>query len=190
MTAINDWEHWEAAWRAERLSPAALDDLLSRTRRARAGVVLMRLLSFTVVVAALGVVGAALWHAANQFEAALGLVVAFGITVVWWLNRSNDRSAAQGVGAPPDEYFNARRALCLRRVRFAQLSWLVVALDLVFLVPWWKGGVAVHGLGFSRLLLTVWGPLAGMLAFVWWTSRVRRQALAELERLPTSPLDS
>ena len=189
MTTLNDWEQWEATWRAERLSSSALDDLLARTRRARRGVAFVRLLSLSVVVAALGVVGAALWHAGNQFEAALGLVVAGGIAGVWWFNRTNDRRAVAGVGATPDDYIAARRALCVRQARFAHLTWLVVALDLVFLLPWWKGGVAIHGFGLTRLLLTVWGPLAGMLAIVLWTVQVRRGALTELDDLtrPAAP---
>jgi hypothetical protein len=77
--------------------------------------------------------------------------------------------------------------LCVRQVRFAQLTWIVTALDLAFLVPWWIGGIEVHGGGFHAIqLLTMWGPLALMGALVWWTIRLRRHARAELARLASA----
>jgi hypothetical protein len=64
----------------------------------------------------------------------------------------------------------------------------VVALDLVFLVPWWIGGVRVHGSGFHVVqILTIWGPLGMMALFVTWTVRLRRRARAELAGLAREP---
>ena len=61
-------------------------------------------------------------------------------------------------------------ALCRRRLRFARLGWIVTALDLLFLIPWWIGGLAVHGAGLHAMqLLTMWLPLALMAGFVAWT---------------------
>jgi len=137
-----------------------------------------------VAIVALGIVGAALRHAANVFEAALGLVVAVGIAAVWLLDAINRGSAAEKVEAPADEYRATRRALCIRQVRFARLGWVVVSLDLAFLFPWWIGGIPVHGAGFHvRQILTMWLPLALMAAFVLWTIALRNRARAELRRI-------
>ncbi len=190
MTAPRaDWERWEEGWRANRASAAELDALIEQTKRARRGVWLMQLLSITLAFVSLAVVGAALRHAGNAFEKTLGVVVSAGIVGVWLLGVANQRRAAEKVEAPTDEYRAMRRTLCHRRERFAQLGWIVVGLDLAFLVPWWIGGFAVHGGGFHPWqILTIWGPLAIMAGFVAWTIALRRDARAELERMANKGL--
>ena len=184
MTATGDWEQWEARWRTARTSPEQLEAMIARARRARQSVVLVHGLSAAMAVGAIAVVGAALRHAGNAFEIALGLVVALGIAAVWLADVANRRRAGENLDAPEDEYRAARRALCVRQDRFARLSWIVIALDLAFLVPWWIGGVAVHGAGFHLAqILTIWGPLALMAAFVSWTIALRKRARAELRGL-------
>jgi len=185
MMTRGDWLEWEQLWRSDRTSAERLDELIARTRRARRGLWFLRLLPTAVAVMALVVVAAALRHAGNPFEMALGVMVGIGIVAVWMMDLANQRRAAAKVEAPADEYVAMRRALCVRQVRFTQLAWIVTTLDLVFLVPWWRGGFAVHGAGFHPMqLVTMWGPLALMSAFAWWTMRLRRRARAELERLP------
>ena len=184
MTATSEWEHWEARWRTARTSAEQLEAMIARTRRARRSVVLVHGLSAAMAICAIAVVGAALRHAGNGFETSLGLVVALGIAAVWLADVVNRRHAVEHLAAPEDEYRAARRALCVRQDRFARLSWIVIALDLAFLVPWWIGGVTVHGAGFHLAqILTIWGPLALMAAFVGWTIVLRRRARAELRRL-------
>ena len=184
MTAASEWERWEARWRTARTSAQQLEALIARTRRARRSVVLVHGLSAAMAVGAIAVVAAALRHAGNAFEISLGLVVALGIAAVWLGDVGNRRHAAEGLDAPEDEYRAARRALCVRQDRFARLSWIVIALDLAFLVPWWIGGVTVHGAGFHLAqILTIWGPLALMAAFVSWTIVLRTRARSELRRL-------
>jgi len=156
--------------------------MLERTARARRAILLLRLVSLGLAVFALGVIGAALRHAGNAFEAGLGLVVAIGIAAAWLVDARHQQHAHLGVAAPPREYLEIRRTLARRRVAFAHLGWIVAALDLAFLVPWWLGGLRVHGLGLTQLP-TLWLPLAVILAFAIWLGRVRTRARAELEAL-------
>lgn len=180
----NDWPEWEEIWRADHTSATRLKELVERTRRARRGLVVMRLLPTALALVALVVVALALGHAGNVFEITLGVIVAIGIATVWNMDRTNHRQAAEKVDAPFEEYVATRRELCVRRIAFAQLAWIVTALDLVFLVPWWIGGLKVHGAGFhATQVLTIWGPLALMTGVVWWTARLRRRARSELTLL-------
>lgn len=184
MKPAGEWLEWEQLWQADRTSPERLEELIVRTRRARRSLRLMPHLSTALAVVALAVVGAALRHAGNVFEISLGIMVAVGVVVVWTIDRINQRQAVAKVEAPAEEYVATRRALCVRQDRFARLAWIVTALDLAFLIPWWIGGISMHGAGFHLAqVLTVWGPLALMGAFVWWTIGLRRRARAELERL-------
>ena len=187
MTAPREWERWEATWRMERASSVELEQMIARTNHARRALAVVRVLSTAIASTALAIVGAALRHAANPFEAALGLVVAVGIGAVWLADSVIRRDARTGVEAAGNEYRAARRALCARQIRVARLGWAVVALDLTFLIPWWIGGVAVHGSGFHLVqLLTIWTPLSIMLGFVGWTIALNRRARAELTGLATS----
>jgi hypothetical protein len=185
----SDWEQWQGSWRSEQIGLTEVDALIAKTRRARAAVTVTRVLSGTVTVIALLVVAAALYHAANAIELSLGVIVAVGIIATWAVDASNHARALESVEAGPEEYAAVRRGLCARRIRFVYLSWIVVALDIVFLVPWWIGGFAIHGAGFHwDQILTMWGPLALMVWFVVWASRVRARSVAELRRLPGSGL--
>jgi hypothetical protein len=184
MMATDEWAEWEQHWRGARTSPADLDVMIARTRRARRGLWLMRRLSTVLALVALAVVGAALRHAANGVEATLGIVVSIGIVAVWIADGVNQRSAADRVEAPEEEYRAVRRALCIRQMRFATLGWIVAALDIVFLVPWWIGGFTVHGVGFHMTqLISLWGPLALIVGFLSWVTTLRRRARVELARV-------
>jgi hypothetical protein len=184
MMSTSGWSEWEELWRADRTSPARLEEFIERTRRARRSLRIMRILPALLALVALAVVAAALRHAGNAFEITLGVVVGIGIVGVWLMDFGNTRRAAEKVEAPAEEYLAMRRALCARRLRFASLAMIVTALDLAFLIPWWIGGFRIHGAGFHVMqLLTLWGPLALMLAFVGCTVRLRRRARAELVRL-------
>jgi hypothetical protein len=179
-----DWEQWQGSWQAEQIKAEVLDVLIDRTRRARTAVAVTRVFSGAVAVIALLVVGAALYHAANGLEIALGTVVALGIIATWAADSSNHARGLESVESGPEEYAAVRRALCARRIRFVYLAWIVVALDIVFLVPWWIGGFAVHGYGFHwDQIATMWGPLVLMGWFVVWAGRVRGRSVAELRRL-------
>lgn len=187
MMTRGEWVEWERLWQSDRASGEHIEALIERTRRARRSLRLLRLLSTAIAVVALAIVAAALRHAGNPFEVTLGVVVGIGIVAVWMMDAANQRHATANVEAPADEYVAMRRVLCARQVRFAELGWIVTALDLAFLIPWWIGGFKVHGGGFHAMqLLTMWGPLTLMGAFVWWTIRLRRRARAELARLVRS----
>ena len=188
MKPESEWVAWEQLWRSDRIPPARLAELIEQTKRARRTLFLVRLLPTAVAMFALAIVAAALRHAGNAFELALGIVVAIGIAAVWSMNLANQRQARDNVETPADEYIAARRAVCVGQIRFARLAWIVTALDLLFLIPWWIGGFAVHGAGFHAMqLITLWGPLAIMIAFVLATVRLRRRASAELAALGAGP---
>ena len=143
-----------------------------------------RALSGVVAAFALVIVAAALRHAGNPLERTLGVIVGMGIVGAWLFDASNRRRVLDKVESGPEEYAAARRELCTRRIRFAYMGWIVVALDFVFLVPWWIGGVKVHGGGLSWMQVqSIWGPIATMIAFVAWTIKVRTGARMELDRL-------
>ncbi|HEV8411059.1 MAG TPA: hypothetical protein VGQ30_11140 [Gemmatimonadaceae bacterium] len=184
MINTNEWSAWEESWRAARTSSEEIEELIARTGRARRSIVLMRVVSGGLAVVSLAIVGAALRHAGNPFEASLGLIVGLGVAAVWLFDARIQLRAAESVAAPQEEYFATRRRLCIRRLRFVRLGWIVVALDLAFLIPWWIGGLRVHGSAFNAgQLLTIWTPVAAMAVFLAWTVTVRSRARAELARL-------
>jgi hypothetical protein len=186
-----DWDRWGEAWRAERVAAEDIPLLIARTARARRALAGMRVLSLAITMLALAGVAAALYHAASVRELVLGFAVAIGICVAWMVDASNQRGIHAGAEAPPDEYLALRRALCVRRMRFARLVWLVAALDLVFLFPWWAGGMRYHGFGFRFVHLTsLWAPLALIIGTVTAAARIRSAAASELRSIEREEDDS
>jgi hypothetical protein len=61
-------------------------------------------------------------------------------------------------------------------------GWLVLTLELVFLLTWWAGGIDVHRaqLAAPIAIASLWIPLVAMVVFVAWTMRLRARASAEL----------
>ena len=184
MNPANDWQRWEAAWRAARAAPAELDAMIARARSARRTIGALRVLSAALALASLAAVGLALHHAGNALETALGLAVGIGIAALWLADALQRDRAADGLTAAPAEYRAIRLALCRRQIRFARLAWSVIALELVFLVPWWIGGIKVHGMGFSLLRIeALWAPLAAMTLCAAWTLRLHARARMEIQAL-------
>ena len=179
-----DWDRWSDAWRVERVAETELASLIERTTRARRAIVGVRVLSLAITVLALAAVAAALYHAASVLEVALGVAVAIGIGGAWIIDNGNQRDVHEHADQPPAQYLVLRRALCRRRIRFARLVWIVAALDLVFLFPWWAGGMRYHGFGFHLVHLTsLWGPLALIVGAGIAAARIRARAVSELRSI-------
>ena len=184
MIARDEWDDWGARWRADRQPAMQLDEVLGGVARARRSLLLTRALSLAIAVSALGVIAVALRHAGNPVEATLGLVVGAAIAAAWFADAANRRRSIASDYAAATDHPQFRREVCLRQLRFVRLGWTIVVLDLVFLVPWWIGGLRVHGFGFHvAQIASMWLPVAVMTTFVLWTRRTRRRARAELEAL-------
>jgi hypothetical protein len=180
----NDWDRWSDQWRADRTTDSDVAVLVRRTMRARRAIVGMRILSLAVTGLSLLAVAGALYHAANLFERVLGLVVAAGICGAWAIDDANQRGAHAHAEATPQEYLRIRRMLSERRIRFARLVWILAALDLVFLLPWWIGGFKFHGFGFNLMqVASLWAPLAIIIASAMAASRIRTAARLELRSI-------
>jgi len=135
--------------------------------------------------AAILVTAAALRHAGNRLEAGLGLVVGVGIAALW-LQRIRLRAREHAaVAASSPKHLAALTRVRLQQIRLAHFIWIVLALELVFLTPWWVIGNRVHHRTFTDLgsWLSVWLPIAGIVALFVWSWRLRRRARAELEAI-------
>src|SRR5205823_3817529 len=143
-TAPGDWAQWQADWqRAGHLADAA-QDASRQIARARRGLLVARLVESAVAGAAILITAAALRHAGNPFEAALGLVVGVGIGVLWIRRiRLRDREDAGVAGSSPG-HLAVLESVRRQEVRLAHFIWIVLPLELAFLTPWWVIGSRVH----------------------------------------------
>lgn len=179
MTDAEDsWSELRSAWKSGtpddgvRVARAAVSRAMRRSLVARTG----------LVVFAVAITGGALVHAANPLEAALGLITGVAIAAAWWVSATTDRRTQAVLAEPAEDYRELRAEILRAQIRFFRFVWLVLALQLVFLVPWWIGGISAHrgeGLFGSLMLVAFWLPLAGMVMLFGWT--VRRSQLAARE---------
>ena len=183
--APRDWEQWQADWQRAGLAATSAQDASRQIAKARRGLVVTGFIESAVAGAAILVTAAALRHAGNRLEAALGLVVGIGIAALW-VQRIRLRAIEDaGVAGSSPEHLTVLTSVRGRQVRLAHFIWIVLLLELVFLTPWWVIGSRVHHRTFTDIgsWETVWLPIAGMVALFVWSWRLRRRARAELEAI-------
>ena len=180
-----DWERWEALWRRGGSAGAVIQDAPRQIARGRRRLLVARLVESAVAGAAILITAAALRHAGNPFEAALGLVVGVGIGFLWIQRiRVREREDA-GVAATSPEHLAVLERVRRQEVRLARFIWIVLPLELAFLTPWWVLGSRVHHRTFTdpSSWLTVWLPIVGMVTLFGWSMRVWRRARGELRAI-------
>ena len=74
---------WTDIWQRTTESPAATREVSRRLARARLENVVVRIVEGAVAVIAVALVALALMHAANAFEAGLGVFVGVAIVAIW-----------------------------------------------------------------------------------------------------------
>jgi hypothetical protein len=185
---------WKDVWQRTTDSPAASREVSRRLARARRESIVVRIIEGAVAISALGLVALALVHAANALEAALGLFVGLAISAIW-IQRGRIRlNEQEGDVASTVEYLGLLRRARHQRKRLAEFVWIVVILDLVFLIPWWIIGSRFHhrGLTDAATWFSMWLPILGFMALCLWALRVWRSArreVGEVDRLYASYRD-
>ncbi len=177
-----DWERWQVEWQRSADVEAVAREAPQHIARGRGELLVARLIESAVAGAASLITAAALRHAGNPFEAGLGLLVGSCITALW-IQRIRLREQEDGaVAASSAQHLATLGRVRLQEIRLAHFIWIVLPLELAFLTPWWVIGSRVHHRSLTDLgsWITVWGPLAGMVALFVWSWRLRRRARAEL----------
>jgi hypothetical protein len=193
-TMRDDWEDWRTLWRAERENAAQLAVALERTRRARRMRIAVH--ASRIGLAGIAVVGIvmALRHAGSPLEIALGFTAGGAIIVYTLAQIIVLRRERRVLAAPSDEYVATLSEIRRQQLRFVRFAWGVLFLELVFLIPWWVGGVPVHTHQPSARIVIIgfWLPVTAILGFVIWSTRCRGAVIAEINRLDAlrSRLDS
>ena len=185
MMVPDDWQQWREVWKEGRATAPALDHPVERARRAQRTLAVTGAAEIALVIVALAGLGAALRHAADPVEMALGLSVAAAVVVAWIVHIAARRREASVASAVPSEYVAVMRQLRRRQLRFVRFAWVVLALELVFLTWWWARGLPVHRseLGSSIAIVSLWIPILAVAGLLAWTVRLYRQATHELRQL-------
>jgi hypothetical protein len=181
----DEWERWRQDWQA---GGATLDarQLPARLRRERRRMLVATGAEGALVLAACGGIAAALVHTPHGLDAWWGLAVMVMLAGSWaiasWQRR---RGEDPSLTDATEDFVALSRRRCRRQLRAVRFAWLLAALGLGFLVPWWIGGYRVHGLrpGSALTVLAGWLPAAAILGLFAGTLYLRRRLRAELEQL-------
>lgn len=178
-----DWERWQEEWKRGGSAQATVTAGLRQTAKARRGLFTSWLIESAIGAASLLLVIVALGHAGNPFEAGLGLAVGLGIGIVWVQRILLRRREHASETAASDDYLVAIRNLRSRQMRLAQFIWIVLGLELVFLIPWWVIGSRFHSRRLTDFgsVLSMWVPIVGFIALFVWSVRLRRKADLEMK---------
>jgi hypothetical protein len=184
-TGDGNWDVLRAEWQhgADSASIVASADrqMIRALRRAR----IAQLVEGITVIVAVALVALALLHAANALHAALGIVVVAGIGGAWIWRRDLARQEQRALEQNTTESSRMRRIIRDSQARSALFIWLTIALDLVFLIPWWIRSARVHARRLTdvQTFEVMWLPLLGMALLALWAWRVRARARRESSAL-------
>lgn len=176
----DQWGDVREVWR--RAPETDMAALVARARRARR---LSGLWRTGVAVLSLALLAAAVGHAATASEALVALGIGLTIAVTWGTAIVAERRERDLLGESGGRYIAARQELLRREVNVLRFVLAVVALELVFLLPWWVEGTPIHfgSLASVAAVFTLWLPLLGVTAVVGWIVRRWRRSRRELATL-------
>jgi hypothetical protein len=186
MTANDrDWQRWQHDFGDAGTARPHENDLSRHAVRARRNLVLTWLIESAVGTGSLLLIIFALRHAASSYEAGLGLSVGIVIALVWTQRIAARRQEYASDAANSIDYLTAMRRLARRRIQLALFIWFALALELVFLIPWWIIGSRVHSRRITNIgsLLTMWIPIVGFVALLAWALRLGLRARREVGEL-------
>jgi hypothetical protein len=177
-----DWEMLRAEWLRTADAASAVASAERQMKIARRSVRAGDIIESGIAGVASALVGLALMHAANRMEAALGVLVGALIGAAWLRRRDLARDEQRALEATTSDHLAMMRTLRKRQARLAEFIWVILALDLVFLIPWWIIGSRVHSRRLSDLgsIETMWIPLLGMVLLAIWAARSRASAKRDL----------
>ena len=185
MSEERELERWQEEWKGEesagRLPVVAPSQIAAASRQ----ILIARIIEGVIAAGALGVTALALQHAANALEATFGLVVGAAIGIVWirrvFIRRQEDAAAT----ASSVEHLALMENVRRQQRRLAHFVWLVIALELVFLTPWWIIGSRMHPRSFTDLTSweALWLPILGILGVLAWSIRLNRRAGNEIRSI-------
>lgn len=181
----DEWERWQEDWQGGGATPDARQ-LPARRRRERRRMLLAAAVEAALALAACGGIAAALVHTPHGFDRWWGIAVLVLLAGSWaiatWQRR---RADSVSLAATTESFVDLARRRCRRQMQAVRLAWLLAALELAFLVPWWIGGYRVHGLrpGSALTWFAWWIPAAAILGLLAGSLVVRRRVRAELEQL-------
>jgi hypothetical protein len=181
----DDWGTLRRAWLAEKDDGTSLAAARARAARTRR---LTNVARTAVAVLVLAEIAAATAHAANLLEGVLAVSVSIAIAVLWAQDAIASRRDALMLTSATAQYVTERATLLRSQIRTLWFVRVVLLLQLVFLVPWWIGGIRIHAAeAWSRLtVFALWLPLVGTSILLWWTRgrmSVARRELAALEHV-------
>jgi hypothetical protein len=180
-----EWERWQEDWHGGGATPDARQ-LPVRFRRERRRLLLAAAAEAALALAACGGIAAALVHTPRGFDRRWGIAVLVMLAGSWgiaaWQRR---RADGRSLAAATESFVELARRRCRRQLRAVRLAWLLAALELVFLVPWWIDGYRVHGLdaGSALTWFAWWLPAAAILGLLAGTLGVWRRVRVELDHL-------
>lgn len=184
MTETTDWNQWRGSWQTRGPTSEELTSAVARFRRAKRRAAGLRILEWTIVVLAVAFPVAAMRHAANVMEAALGIGAIAIVAGVAGFRAWNQRAERHALGTSAREFEEAARALHQAELRFVRFLWLVLSVESFFAAVWWYGGMEVHHDALAVLaIVMLWVPLLIVVATLTWSIRLWTEARRELATL-------
>jgi len=186
MTApLDDWERWRETWHEGGEPAPPLSVLRKRFQREQRRIVLTIVAELMLALAAVLGIAAALVHTPSGYPAAWGAAVLILIAFTWMVDLVRRGGEWLPLRESTQTFLELSLRRCRRQLHAVRFTWILIALELVFLLPWWAGGLHahVHTLHSPLVILLGWLPMSLIAGLFAWSLRLWYRLTSELGRL-------
>jgi hypothetical protein len=186
MTApLDDWERWRESWVDGGEAPPLMGSIRQQFRREQRRIVLTVVAEVVLAVAAGSGIAAALVHTPSRPPVTWGAAILFLIALMIVVDLVRRRREWRPLTESTQTFLELSLRRCRGQRHALRLTWVLIALELVFFIPWWAGGLRAHfdELRSPVVILLGWLPMSVMAGLFVWTLVLWRRLTVELNRL-------
>lgn len=181
----DDWARWRETWQEGSAGAPPMAVLRKRFLREQRRIVVTAVAEAILALAAASGIAVALVHTPYRGAVAWGALVVALIAFTWVVELLRRGGTSPPLTESTQTFLELSRRRCRTQLRAVRFTWILIALELVFLVPWWAGGLHAHAgaLHSPLVILLGWLPMALIAGLFAWSLRLWRRLSAELGRL-------
>jgi hypothetical protein len=181
----DDWARWRETWQEASVAAAPMPVLRKQFQREQRRIVLTGVAEVMLGLAAASGIAVALVHTPSRGAVAWGAFVLVLIAFTWLVDLLRRGGKWLPLAESTQTFLELSQRRCRTQLRAVRFTWILIALELVFMVPWWAGGVHAHaGALYSPLVIFLgWLPMALIAGLFAWSVWLWRRLSSELGRL-------
>jgi hypothetical protein len=181
----DDWARWRETWQEVSAAAPPMPVLRKQFRREQRRIARTAVAEVMLALTAASGIAVALLHTPSRGAVAWGAFVVVLIAFTWVVDLLRRGGTWRPLTESTQTFLELSRRRCRAQLGAVRFTWILIALELAFLVPWWAGGLHAHaGALYSPLVILLgWLPMSLIAGLLAWSLLLWRRLTSELGRL-------